>query len=69
MNRPTAITAAALCAFGALSPTDSAAQTADSWKWQASIYTYLPTIGGSTTFPQTGAGSDVAVDASRSSIT
>ena len=63
VNRPLAITAAALCAFAAFSPTDSAAQTADSWKWQASIYLYMPTIDGTTTFPQTGSGSDVALDA------
>ena len=63
MNKPIAITAAALCAFAALSPTESAAQTADSWKWQASIYLYMPTIDGSTTFPQAGAGSNVSLDA------
>jgi hypothetical protein len=65
MNKPIAVTAAALCAFAALSPTDSAAQTADSWKWQASLYVYLPTIGGATTFPQSGAGSDVSLDAEK----
>ena len=64
MNKPIAITAAALCAFAALSPTDSAAQTADAWKWQASIYGYLPDIGGTTTFPQSAGGSDVTLDAS-----
>jgi hypothetical protein len=37
MNKPVAITAAALCALAALSPTDSAAQTADTWKGQASF--------------------------------
>ena len=65
MNKPIAITAATLCALAALSPTDSAAQTADSWKWQASIYAYLPDIGGTTTFPQTGAGSNVSIDSSK----
>jgi hypothetical protein len=65
MNKSIAITAGALSAFAALSPTDSAAQTADSWKWQGSVYVYLPTIGGTSTFPQTGAGSDVSLDASK----
>jgi len=63
MNKPTALTAAAICAFAALSPTGSAAQAADAWKWQASVYGYFPDIGGSTTFPQDGAGSSITVDA------
>jgi hypothetical protein len=65
MSKPIAVTVAALCAVAALSPADSAAQTADNWTWQASLYVYLPTIGGSTTFPQSGAGSDVSLDASK----
>lgn len=39
------------------------AQQADAWKWQATVYGYLPDIGGTTTFPQGGAGSDVTLDA------
>jgi hypothetical protein len=64
MKTPIAIAAAVLCTFATLSPTDSAAQVADSWKWQASIYAYLPDIGGRTTFPQSVGGSDSAFDAS-----
>jgi hypothetical protein len=56
--------AATVIGLALLSSGDAAAQSADSWKWQASIYAYLPTIGGKTTFPQTSAGSDVNVDAS-----
>jgi hypothetical protein len=63
MNRPIAITAAALCAFAALSPADSAAQAADSWKWQASIYAYLPDISGRTTFPDRTGGGGSTLDA------
>jgi hypothetical protein len=37
------------------------AQSADSWKWQAVIYGYFPSIGGKTKFPQ-GGGSDVGID-------
>lgn len=40
------------------------AQGADPWRFQASVYVYLPTISGSTSFPQSGAGSGVAIDAS-----
>lgn len=63
MNKVIASAAMALCASAALSPVDAAAQGAGPWKWQAAIYGYLPDIGGTTTFPQTGAGSDVTVDA------
>jgi hypothetical protein len=38
-------------------------QTADAWRLQASVYAYLPTISGSTGFPQSGTGSGVSVDA------
>ena len=63
MKKVIAFTAMALCASAALSPVDAAAQGAGAWKWQAAIYGYLPDIGGKTTFPQTGAGSDVTLDA------
>lgn len=39
------------------------AQTTDDWAFRASINGYLPDIGGSTTFPQTGVGSGVTIDA------
>lgn len=64
-NKSMAVTAATLCALAALSSPDAAAQTADDWKWQATIYGYLPDISGSTTFPQTGSGSSGTVDASK----
>ena len=63
MNRTVTITAAAMCALAALSPTDSAAQTADTWKWQASIYAYLPDISGRATFPQVGGSGGSTLDA------
>jgi len=53
---------AAACAFAALSAADAGAQSTDAWKWQGSLYLYLPDVGGKTTFPQ-GAGSNVALDA------
>ena len=39
------------------------AQAAPSWKYQASLYAYLPDISGRTTFPQTGAGGGATLDA------
>lgn len=39
------------------------AQTPEDWRFQAALNVYLPDIGGSTTFPQGGAGSDVTLDA------
>ena len=63
MIRRKILIAAVLLAPMALASTESFAQGADAWKWQATIYGYLPDIGGTTTFPQTGAGSDVTLDA------
>lgn len=57
------LVAAVLFVPMALASTGAFAQGADAWKWQATIYGYLPDIGGTTTFPQTGAGSDVTLDA------
>jgi len=65
MKRVIALTAAALWAWVALAPGGAAAQSADAWQFQASVYAYLPTIGGTTTFPQSGAGSSVSIDASK----
>jgi hypothetical protein len=48
-----------------LMPAAVAAQSADDWRFHAIIYGYFPTIGGTTTFPQTGAGSDVTIDADK----
>jgi hypothetical protein len=64
MNRITRIAANALCVLGALVAADARAQVADTWKWQGSIYGYLPDISGTTTFPaSTGGGG--TVDASK----
>ncbi len=65
MNRPMKLTAAALCALATLSSADARAQVADTWKWQGSIYAYLPDIGGTTTFPAGSGGSSSTVDSSK----
>lgn len=61
MKRNLVPVAAALCATAAVSP----AQAADEWQFDATLYVYLPSIGGKTTFPQSGAGSDIGLDTSK----
>jgi hypothetical protein len=56
-------TAAALCALAALGSGDASAQAADTWQFQGTLYVYLPTIGGTTTFQPPGGGSGVSIDA------
>ena len=66
MKRLIAIGGAALCASVALLPTGAGAQTpdpwqlSDSWRFGATLYGYLPTIGLNTTLPS-GVSSDVSV--------
>lgn len=62
MKPMSAFAAAALCASIALAPSFAAAQTADSWQFRATLYGYLPDIGGKTTLPASDGGSDIAVD-------
>ncbi len=56
------LAAAALAAFAFISPSASQAQANDDWTFQASIYGYLPSISGSTTFSPTGASGSATVD-------
>jgi hypothetical protein len=53
---------ALLCAIAALAAGPAAAQV-PKWEFGAAIYAYLPTISGKSTFPATGGGSSVSVDA------
>jgi hypothetical protein len=50
------IIAAALAAFlsGAVLPSTAIAETTESWQFDGSLYVYVPTIGGTTTFPENG---------------
>ncbi len=52
---------AAACALLAALPLSAAAQGTEAWKWEAAVYAYLPSIGGTTSFPA-GNGSSIAVD-------
>ena len=60
---PLARAAALLCI--ATAPLASHAQAGDEWRFQGSLYLYLPSIGGTTTFPPDGGGSSVRIDGSR----
>jgi hypothetical protein len=61
--------ATALCAACALLPATASAQatspyaTADKWQFAATLYGFLPTIGGKLNFPVPNASTDINVDA------
>jgi hypothetical protein len=63
------ILAAAVIASGALGPSLACAQTApttptaQTWRYTASIYVYLPSVGGSTAFPADGNGNPININA------
>jgi hypothetical protein len=49
------------CAAAALLPVAARAQSTDAWQFGASLYLYLPSVSGTTTF--SGGGSNVGLDA------
>lgn len=53
---------AAACAAAVLLPAAASAQSADDWRYDAIIYVYLPSIGSTTTFPQTGGSDSASID-------
>ena len=61
----TKILAVAACTIGLSVPAGATAQSADEWHYDAIIYVYLPTVGGTTTFPQTGGSDSATVDADK----
>jgi hypothetical protein len=63
--KPYFAAAVALCASAATWPATAATEPPDAWQFQAMLDLYLPSIGGTTTFPPgSGSSSDVGVDAS-----
>lgn len=56
-------TTAILCAvgFAAAVPLAAQAQASEPWKWEAAIYGYFPSIGGTTAFPANSSGSTIDV--------
>jgi len=65
---PCVTQALALLAAGAamLFPAPAAAQTAQGtegpWRWRASLYVYLPSVSGNSSFPTSGSSIDVSSD-------
>jgi hypothetical protein len=55
--------AAALCAAALLGSAGAEAQGVEDWRYRAALYGYFPSIGATTTFPGTGGGGGVSVDA------
>jgi hypothetical protein len=43
-------------------PVLACAQSADAWQYQGTIYVYMPSISGKTTFPESGGGSSASID-------
>jgi hypothetical protein len=65
-SRPLAISAIALCACWPVHAGAQASQPvaeAGAWTFRASLYGYLPTVGGSSTVPADPAGGSINVDA------
>lgn len=62
MKRSPSATATLLSALAVFAPPGAQAQTAGDWKFQAAIYGYFPTIGGTATFPPSGGSASASVD-------
>lgn len=55
---------AALCAVAALVPFRTQAEpTTDQWQWNATVYLWLPSLGGDTSFPPSGGGPSIDITA------
>ena len=61
----TKLLAAAACVGALLWSAAAVAQSADDWRFYAIIYGYLPSIGGTTTFPRTGISDSATIDADK----
>ena len=64
---PSARHTAAVCAIVALTPAAAIAQTTQAapapgaWRYAASVYLYLPSVGGSTSYPTEGNGTPINI--------
>lgn len=55
---------ASACILAAMAPVSAhAATTADDWQWNATVYLWLPSLGGETAFPPDGDGPSIDVSA------
>ena len=55
--------AALLCALFAAAVPGAQAQVEPAWQFQGTLYLYFPSMGGKTTFPPGGGGSEATLDA------
>ena len=66
MNKLTAcLSAALLCAAGAMLPTHAQAQDAragERWEFAASVYLWFPSLGGQSVYPPSTGGSSISID-------
>jgi len=59
-----AVALATICTVAALIPSRAHAQsTSDPWQWRATVYLWLPSLGGETSFPPSGGGPSIDVSA------
>jgi hypothetical protein len=65
MNAVRTLAASSLCLTALFASDPSSAQSGDEWKFQASVYLYLPSVDGETAFPGSGGGDSAGVDASK----
>lgn len=57
---------AAICILAALLPARSYAESAPSqWEWGATLYLWLPSLGGETSFPPGGGGPSIDISADK----
>jgi len=57
---------AAACFLSTLTPSAARAESAgDDWTWAATLYVWLPTLGGETAFPPSGDGPAIDVSAEK----
>jgi hypothetical protein len=64
MNRMRGVMAATLCTAALSLPAVAVAQSSAAWQFDGTLYLYLPSVGGKTTFPE-GGNDNVTVDTSK----
>ncbi|HEX4234689.1 MAG TPA: hypothetical protein VH041_10305 [Caldimonas sp.] len=64
MKHVRSATAATLCSAVLWLPAIAVAQTSEAWQFDGTLYLYLPSVGGKTTFPENG-NDNVTVDTSK----
>ncbi|MDH4062352.1 MAG: hypothetical protein OEY13_03315 [Gammaproteobacteria bacterium] len=56
--------AATTCILAVIAPSPTQAATGDGdWQWNATVYVWLPSLGGETSFPPSGGGPSIDVSA------